>query len=111
MGFAFRYGPNGDLPPRPACAPQWHRPLLTAMPDLKLALLVGGYAQRYYLDVPRGMPLTEVVRRGPVRDAEGRVLFPLPHPSPRNLAWFKHNPWFDAQIVPRLRAALAAAFV
>ncbi len=111
MGFCFPgTGPNGDLPPRPECAPQWHRPLLTAMPDLKLALLVGGYAQRYYLDVPRGVSLTDVVRHGPVRDAEGRVLFPLPHPSPRNLAWFKHNPWFDAHIVPQLRAALAAAF-
>jgi uracil-DNA glycosylase len=45
-----------------------------------------------------------------VQDADGRVLLPLPHPSPRNLAWFKHNPWFDAHIVPTLRAALADAF-
>ncbi len=110
MGFCFPgTGPSGDLPPRPECAPQWHRPLLTAMPELKLALLVGGYAQRYYFDVPPGWSLTDVVRHGPVRDAEGRVLFPLPHPSPRNLAWFKHNPWFGARIVPQLRAALAAA--
>jgi len=111
MGFCFPgTGPNGDLPPRPECAPQWHRPLLTAMPDVKLALLVGTYAQRYYLDVPRGWSLTDVVRNGPVQDADGRVLFPLPHPSPRNLAWFKHNPWFDAYIVPALRLALVNAF-
>ena len=111
MGVCFPgTGANGDLPPRPECAPRWHRPLLTAMPEVRLALLVGTYAQRNYLDVPRDWTLTDVVRNGPAHDADGRVLFPLPHPSPRNLAWFKHNPWFDAHIVPALRAALAEAF-
>ena len=111
MGFCFPgTGANGDLPPRPECAPKWHRSLLMAMPEVKLTLLVGTYAQRHYLDVPRDWSLTDVVRNGPVQDGDGRVLFPLPHPSPRNLAWFKHNPWFDVNIVPALRAALVNAF-
>ena len=70
MGFCFPgTGANGDLPPRPECAPKWHRLLLTAMPEVKLALLVGTYAQRYYLDVPRDWSLTDVVRNGPAGGA------------------------------------------
>jgi len=104
MGFCYPgKGRSGDLPPRPECAPLWHARLLQCLPQLELTLLIGRYAQAYYL--PRtGKTLAETVRRW--RDApEG--LFPLPHPSPRNQLWLKRNPWFEAEVVPELRARVA----
>ncbi len=107
MPMAFCYpgrGASGDLPPDAACAPRWHEPLLAQMPQLELVLLVGRYAQAYYLENP-GETLTSRVRRW--RDFGPRYL-PLPHPSPRNNLWLRRNPWFEAELLPALRERLAA---
>ena len=78
------------------------------MPNIALTLLIGQYAQRYYLpDVKEGgrpLSLTDRVRNQPL---DGDLLC-LPHPSPRNIRWFRQNPWFDNEIVPALRLRLAS---
>lgn len=103
MGFCYPgRGKSGDLPPRPECAPQWHERLLAEMPAVKLILLIGQYAQRYYLH-DNYRTLTERVRQW--RDCP-QPFFPLPHPSPRNQGWLKHNPWFTNDVIPALRARL-----
>lgn len=93
-------GPGGDLPPRPECAPRWHPRLLPLLPNLQIALLVGGYAQSYYLGERRRRSLTETVRAW--RDYLPHFL-PMPHPSPRNQMWLKRNPWFAEEVLPFLR--------
>lgn len=94
-------GPRGDAPPRPECAPLWHPRLLPLMPKIHLTLLVGQYAQAFYLGRHRRRTLAETVRA--CRDYLPRF-FPLPHPSPRNQLWLKQNPWFEEEVVPLLRA-------
>ncbi|MCA1978726.1 MAG: uracil-DNA glycosylase family protein [Thiobacillus sp.] len=91
---------GGDLPPRPECAPLWHPQLRAAMPRIELTLLIGAYAQAYYLGDRRGRTLTDTVRAW--RDFAPDVV-PLPHPSPRNRMWMKRNPWFGAEVLPMLR--------
>ncbi len=104
MGFCYPgKGRSGDLPPRPECAPQWHPRLFAQMPQRRLTLLIGQYAQRHYLGARAGKTLTETVRRHADYLPE---FFPLPHPSPRNRLWLRRNPWFDAEVVPRFRALL-----
>ena len=105
MGFCYPgKGKSGDLPPRKECAPLWHESLLQQMPALELILLVGSYAQQYYLG-PDRETLTARVRRW--QDFAPRFL-PLPHPSPRNTLWLRRNPWFEEQVLPDLRARIAA---
>ncbi len=107
MGFCYPgKGKSGDLPPRAECAPLWHAPLLEQMPGLELVLLVGQYAQQYYLG-KSSESLAERVRRW--RDFAPRFL-PLPHPSPRNTLWLKRNPWFEHEVVPELRARVDSLF-
>lgn len=99
MGFCYPgKGKSGDLPPRKECAPLWHERLLAQMPALELVLLIGQYAQKYYLH-DTFKTLTERVAKHPADS----LLFPLPHPSPRNQIWLRRNPWFDTELVPRLR--------
>lgn len=100
-------GKGGDLPPRPECAPLWHPRLRAALPEVRLTLLIGGYAQAYYLGAGRQRTLTDTVR-----GAAGYLpgFFPLPHPSPRNQLWLKRNPWFEAETLPLLRERLADVF-
>lgn len=98
-------GPSGDLPPRPECAPRWHPPLLAHLPNVELVLLVGSYAQAYYLGAARRASLAETVRAW--RGYAPRW-FPLPHPSPRNTLWLRRNPWFEADVLPALRSRLAS---
>jgi len=95
---------GGDLPPRPECAPLWHPRLRAALPEIRLTLLIGGYAQAYYLGARRKRTLTETVRCA--RDYLPEFL-PLPHPSPRNQLWLKRNPWFEQEALPLLRSTLA----
>lgn len=107
MGFCYPgTGKSGDLPPRPECAPRWHAPLRAAMPEIRLTLLIGAYAQAAYLGARREPTLTGTVAR--FRDYLPEYL-PLPHPSPRNRAWFKNNPWFETEVLPELRRRVAAA--
>ena len=105
MGFCFPgRGASGDLPPRPECAAHWHDELLAHMPSVRLTLLVGQYAQRFKLGTAFGTTLTETLLRW--RDV-GPQIIPLPHPSARNIAWFKRNPWFEADVLPTLRKRVA----
>ncbi|WP_375055888.1 uracil-DNA glycosylase family protein [Zobellella sp. DQSA1] len=101
MGFCYPgRGKSGDLPPRPECAPTWHQRILAALPRIELTLLIGQYAQRYYLG-NRYRTLTDTVRHW--REfAPSRL--PLPHPSPRNRRWLRDNPWFEQEELPALRA-------
>ena len=101
MGFCYPgKGASGDLPPRPECAPQWHEPLFNKMPDLKLVILIGMYAQNYYLKDEAKLTLTETVAN--YKDYLPDY-FVLPHPSPRNRFWLTKNPWFEAEVVPELQ--------
>ena len=106
MSFCFPgRGASGDLPPRPECASRWHHELLAHMRSVRLTLLIGQYAQRFGLGDAYGPTLTDTL----VRWAEfGPHLMPLPHPSPRNIAWFKRNPWFEGEVLPTLRERVAA---
>ena len=108
MGFCYPgTGKSGDLPPRPECAPQWHNALLQQLPDIRLTLLIGQYAQKAYLPddyQKRYKTLTERVQH---QHELPESLFVLPHPSPRNQLWLKRNPWFEEDTLPRLRNRLA----
>lgn len=95
---------GGDLPPRPECAPLWHPSLRAMLPHIELTLLIGQYAQAYYLGARRKANLTETVRAW--REYLPEFL-PLPHPSPRNRLWLKRNPWFEEEVVPELRRRVA----
>ena len=100
MGFCYpgKSPQGGDLPPRPECAPRWHPLLLHGLPHICLTLLIGQYAQRYYLKSRSNLTAT-------VRTWEHYLpnYFPLPHPSPRNTLWLKRNPWFEQEVLPALR--------
>lgn len=101
MGFCYPgKGKSGDLPPRKECAPLWHKPLFDKMPQLELILLIGSYAQSYYLKDQRKRTLTETVQHF---EAYLPEYFPLPHPSPRNNIWLKKNDWFERDLVPVLQ--------
>jgi uracil-DNA glycosylase len=105
IGFCYPgAGKNGsDNPPRPECAPHWHERLLEYLPDLKLTLLVGQHAHRYYLGAERKASMTETVR---TFSQHGDQFFPLPHPSWRSGIWMQRNPWFERTVIPELRNAV-----
>ena len=104
MGFCYPgKGKTGDLPPRPECAPLWHPPLLSGLNNVKLTLLIGQYAQKYYLGKNSKSNLTETVRHF---NEYLPQYFPLPHPSPRNNIWEKKNPWFERENIPLLQKAI-----
>jgi len=101
MGFCYPgKGKSGDLPPRPECAPLWHQPLFDQMPNIKLTILIGQYAQKYYLEKENKRTLTKTVAA--YQDYLPNYLV-LPHPSPRNRFWLTKNPWFTADVVPLLQ--------
>jgi uracil-DNA glycosylase len=107
MGFCFpgHDAAGGDLPPRRECAPAWHKKLFAAMSQLELVLLAGSYAQRWHLgDKDKGNMSDTVKDWRTLLDANTIPRFvPLPHPSWRNNAWLKANPWFERELLPRLR--------
>jgi uracil-DNA glycosylase len=94
-------GAHGDLPPPPICAPTWHAAVRAHMAPPALTLLVGVYAHRHYLGVPKAQTVTATVA-GWARDLP--AIIPLPHPSWRNRAWMSKNPWFAEELLPVLRA-------
>ena len=107
MGFCYPgRGKSGDLPPEKDCAPLWHAALLAHLSQLELVLLVGSYAQNYYLGASKET-LTQRVQRW--RDFAPRFL-PLPHPSPRNTLWLRRNPWFELEVVPQLQQRVQRIF-
>lgn len=110
MGLCFpgQDARGADLPPRPECAAHWHDRIFAAMPRIELVLAVGQYAQRYHLG-PSRRSVSETVAdwralvARPVRPA----VWPLPHPSWRNTGWLKCHPWFEAEVLPALRAEVS----
>jgi len=102
MGFCYpgRLERGGDKPPRPECAPAWHAKILAALPNIELTLLVGMYAQKYYLAAENKKTLTETVRHW---QQFGPAIMPTPHPSWRTTAWLKKNPWFESELLPVLQ--------
>lgn len=101
MGFCYPgKGKSGDLPPRKECAPLWHDLLLSQIKDVKLVLLIGQYAQKYYLKKEIKKTLTETVEN--YEDYLPQY-FVLPHPSPRNNIWQSKNKWFKHYVIPDLQ--------
>lgn len=106
MGFCYPgKGKQGDLPPRPECADLWHQKLQARLPHIELTLLIGSYAQAYYLGRERKSTLTATVSH--FRQYLENGFFPLPHPSPRNTLWLKKNAWFAQEVIPVLRERVA----
>lgn len=108
MGFCFPgYDKSGgDLPPRRECAPTWRAELLGHVPKLEVVLLVGSYSQRWHLGDQAGATLTATVAdwRAIIAASKRPLYIPLPHPSWRNNGWMKRNPWFEAELLPELKA-------
>jgi uracil-DNA glycosylase len=109
MGLCYpgRLPNGGDAPPRPECAPLWHRRLIDHMPRIRLTLLVGSYAQIYVLG--RATPITTMTARVQAFRETLPKHFPLPHPSWRTTAWERRNPWFAADVLPALRHTVTQA--
>lgn len=110
MPMDFYYpgkGKNGDNPPRRGFAEKWHPLLLKEMPKVKTLVLIGSFAQRFYLK-DKAKTLTETVKN---YDKYLPDYFPLVHPSPLNLGWLKQNPWFEEEVIPVLRALIRQKFM
>ena len=103
---------DADLPPPPICAATWHGQVMAALPGLRLRVLVGGHALGWHLGAKGVTATVERWREISAQGAPGRaisaqgapVTFPLPHPSWRNTGWLKRHPWFEAELLPVLRA-------
>lgn len=109
MGFCYPGSTkSGDLPPRPECAPLWHDQLLDHLPEERLEVIIGVYAQKRYIVEP-GKNLTATVSNWKSYLPRQVV---MPHPSPRNQAWFTKNSWFEEEVIPavqtRVRQVVAA---
>jgi len=102
IGFCYpgRHVSGGDLPPRNECAPLWHKRLLSHLPKVSMTLLVGGYAQRYYLGKSCGKTVAETVKRWRYYSPK---YIPLPHPSWRTRDWVAQNFWYEEDLLPELR--------
>ena len=103
MGFCFPgYDKNGgDIPPMKRCAKTWRTKLLDRMPNVELTVLIGGYAQKWHLGDEIEKTLTATVQKW--QDFLDRGVIVTPHPSWRNNAWLKRNPWFETELLPELR--------
>lgn len=101
MDFYYQgKGKSGDLPPRKDFAEKWHTKLLEKMPNVKLFILTGQYAQKYYLGKDMKKNLTETVKS--YKDYLPKY-FPIVHPSPLNFRWLNKNPWFEKEVIPALQ--------
>lgn len=105
MGFCYpgTAEKGGDLPPRPECRATWHERLFKVLPGQKVRLIIGQYAHAYHLGDKREKNLTATVEKW--RDFAPDI-FPMPHPSPRNIFWLKRNPWFELEVIPALQARI-----
>jgi len=98
MGFCYPgKGKTGDLPPRKECAPQWHNQIFEICKNIEITILIGSYAQAYYLKNNKKKTLTDTVRNYASYLPNCIV---LPHPSPRNNIWLKKNKWFEKETIP-----------
>jgi uracil-DNA glycosylase len=105
MGFCYPgKGKSGDLPPRPECAPLWHKSIISQLEKIELMVLIGQYAQHYYLKDRTKATLTETVLNYQEYQPQ---FFVLPHPSPRNNIWMAKNSWFAERVLPELKNNVA----
>ncbi|MEX3014121.1 uracil-DNA glycosylase family protein [Gymnodinialimonas hymeniacidonis] len=104
MAFCFPgYDEKGsDLSPPKICAETWRADILAEFTNIRITLLIGGYAQKWHLGTKTGVTETVAAWRDHAPD-----VFPLPHPSWRNTAWLKKNPWFEAELLPVLRTRIS----
>ena len=116
MGFCFpgHTADKGDLPPRRECAGAWHGRLFALLPQVRLMLLIGRHSQLYHFrrlgrPLPAGQGQGELLRHWRDHLGGNPRTFALPHPSWRNSAWLKRNPWFEAEVLPELRREIAEA--
>lgn len=111
MGFCFPGldAHGGDLPPRRECAPTWSKQLFAALPRIELLLAVGSYSHAWHLPGLVRPTLTDTVAawREIMKATARPTIVPLPHPSWRNNGWLKKNPWFEAELLPAMRAEIA----
>jgi uracil-DNA glycosylase len=109
MGHCFpgQDANGGDLPPRRECAPLWRAPVFAAMPALELVLAIGMYAQAWHLGPRAKLSDTVADWRAVLAQPRRPRILPLPHPSWRNNAWLRQRPWFEAELLPALRAEVA----
>lgn len=104
MAFCFPGYKNGaDLPPPAICAKTWRSKVVASLPDSKLTLLVGGYAQKWHLNVKSNV--SDTVENWA---SHGPAFLPLPHPSWRNTGWIKKRPWFERDVIPWLQQRVTA---
>ncbi|MDT0682412.1 uracil-DNA glycosylase family protein [Roseicyclus sp. F158] len=109
MGFCFPGydAKGGDLPPPKVCAETWRQDAIDYAGPFRLTVLIGGYAQKWHLGPMAAGGVTKTVAKW--EELAPRGIFPLPHPSWRNTAWLKRNPWFEADVLPELRAQVGKA--
>jgi uracil-DNA glycosylase len=109
MGFCFpgQTANGADLPPRVECAPAWRSRLIATLPRIELVIALGLYAQKWHLRNLAKNGLSETVRAWREGLALRPAVIPMPHPSWRNNAWLKANPWFEAEVVPVVQARAA----
>ena len=109
MGFCFPgLTPSGaDLPPRPECAPAWRSRLLAEMPQISLIVCLGAHAMRWHMGGVFEGSVDRAVRNWEAAMKLHPAVMPLPHPSWRNNAWLKANPWFERDLLPVLRTEVA----
>ncbi len=106
MGLCYpgRLEKGGDKPPHPICAPTWHDKVRQELTQIELTLLVGSYAQNYYLRTTKEKNMTDTVKNWGKYMQDG--FFPLPHPSWRVTNLIKKNPWFGKDLLPDLRKSV-----
>ncbi len=108
MGFCYPgKGKSGDLPPRRECSLHWHQNLLAHLPNIQLTLVIGKYAQDYFLGSSAKANLTETVANW--HEYLPKYM-PMPHPSPLNHFWLRKNPWFETDAVPALQVLIKDLF-
>ncbi|UTO29237.1 uracil-DNA glycosylase family protein [Bartonella harrusi] len=109
MGFCFPgYDQNkSDLPPRRECREIWHKEVFQAMPQIKLVLAIGSYAQKWHIAELKHKTVSATVHDWrnilSIRQPQGYNVMPLPHPSWRNTSWLQKNPWFNDELIVYLR--------
>jgi len=108
MAFCFPgYSKSGsDLPPPAICAKTWRAQVMEQLTDVRLTFLIGGYAQKWHLGANKAPNVTATVQSW---QSHLPHAIPLPHPSWRNTGWLKSNPWFEAELLPVLRASVQKA--
>ena len=104
MGFCYPgTGKSGDLPPRPECAENWRQRLMAELGEIDFTLIIGQYAMDWHLKDKKKKTVTETVRSF---EEFWPAYAVLPHPSPRNNIWLKRNPWFEEEVIPKIRARI-----